>query len=84
LEPGANLTTLFSIVNAHLISSFSGEIGHFIWDTILFICYEHSSLTARIGKKESKQSLIGLAPGFWYLPDSVFGDISTECVTDLD
>ena len=47
VAPRANPTKLFFI----MFPFFAIKIDCFIMDTIAFICYMHSSLTARIGKQ---------------------------------
>ena len=52
------LLNFFLHVNTYVIAIM---LGHFIVDTIAFIFYKHSSLTARIGKWV-KTSIVGLTP----------------------
>ena len=50
------------------LSVFAIKFGRFMEDTIFFICYKHSSLTVRIGKRVIKKfSKIDSQSLFWTL-----------------
>ena len=50
-KSGVDPTKLFFILKRIVFPFFAVKLGHVIVYSSLFICYKHSSLTAKIGKQ---------------------------------